>query len=86
MSCCGKKRAILVVQSSPKPETIVSRPKPTASTGSGSVMEYVGTTSLIVRGPASGVMYRFPRPGTRMVVDGRDAAFLLAIPNLKKRT
>lgn len=85
MSCCGKKRANLAVQPSPRPEPLLRRAVPVAHPGNGSVVEYVGPSSLIVRGPASGQIYRFPSPGTRMIVDGRDAAFLLAIPHLKKK-
>jgi hypothetical protein len=85
MSCCGKKRANLAVQSILRPEPLVRRAVSGAQQGNGSVVEYIGPTSLIVRGPASGRIYRFPSPGTRMVVDEKDATFLLAIPHLKKK-
>jgi hypothetical protein len=51
----------------------------------GAVVEYTGATNLTIRGPISGLVYRFVSPGARMIVDGRDAAFLLAIPHLSKK-
>jgi hypothetical protein len=86
MSCCGKKRANLAVQPVARPEPLFRRAVSAAQPGNGSIVEYVGPTSLIVRGPTSGQIYRFPSPGARMVVDERDAAFLLAIPHLRTKT
>jgi hypothetical protein len=86
MSCCGKARASVKVQSSTRPEPL-ARPAPSrlqAST-SGQLVEYVGSTGLTVRGPATGHLYRFANTGARMLVDGRDAPYLLAIPVLTKK-
>jgi len=51
----------------------------------GTLVEYTGATYLTIRGPVSGHVYRFANSGARMLVDGRDAAFLLAIPQLRKK-
>ena len=85
VSCCGKKRESLTVRPSQevKPAAFTARPQPQAPAGL--VVEYVGPTSLHVRGPVSGQMYSFVNSGTRVVVDGRDAPFILAIPHLRKR-
>jgi hypothetical protein len=86
MSCCGKARTSVIVQSSTRPEPL-ARPAPSSLQAStaGQLVEYVGSTGLTVRGPASGHVYRFANAGARMLVDGRDAPFLLAIPVLKKK-
>jgi hypothetical protein len=85
MSCCGKKRANMTVQSNPRPEFAPQVARPKSEGLSGSVVEYLGATALTVRGPVSGHMYRFATSGARMVVDARDAPFLLSIPSLRKR-
>lgn len=84
MSCCGKKRANLAARSSPRPERFVRGPMPAAQPAGEAVIEYVGATSLIVRGPASGRVYRFFSRGARLAVDARDAASLLAVPHLRR--
>jgi hypothetical protein len=85
VSCCGKKRESLTLRPSQelRPPTLTARSQPQAAAGL--VVEYVGSTSLHIRGPVSGQMYRFVSSGTRVVVDGRDAPFILAIPHLRKR-
>jgi hypothetical protein len=85
MSCCGKARASLAVQSNTRAEPVARIAPSRVQTLGGLLLEYVGSTSLTVRGPASGQVYRFALGGVRMLVDGRDAPFLLAIPQLKKR-
>ena len=46
-------------------------------------LQYVGQTSLVVTGPATGRRYEFPRPGARTTVDPRDRASLLTIAALR---
>jgi hypothetical protein len=84
MSCCGKKRANLTIQSNPRPELAPQIARPQSQGLSQSVLEYVGATALTVRGPVSGHKYRFITPGARMVVDARDVPFLLSIPSLRE--
>jgi hypothetical protein len=47
--------------------------------------EYTGQTAMTVRGPFSGLRYRFHQPGARVQVDERDANSLAAIPGLQTR-
>jgi hypothetical protein len=74
------------MRSSPEVKLPALTTRPQAQGSSGLVVEYVGPTSLRVRGPVSGQTYRFASNGMRIVIDGRDAPFLLAIPHLRKRT
>jgi hypothetical protein len=85
MSCCGKKRESLTQRPSQELKLPPHTPRSQPMTATGLVVEYVGPTSLHVRGPISGQMYRFVNSGTRVVVDGRDAPFILSIPHLRKR-
>jgi hypothetical protein len=84
MNCCGKKRSNLAIRSIPRNKPVNQRSGSVARTGYASVVEYTGPTSLVVRGPVSGQLYRFPSPGARLLVDGEDAEYLLAIPDLKR--
>lgn len=79
MSCCGSRRASY-------------RPGPISSTPSGNatyrpaaiaIFEYTGHAQLTVRGPVTGVMYRFDHHGQRAQVHGADVASLRAIPHLR---
>lgn len=45
--------------------------------------EYVGQTAMTVRGPFSGLRYRFHYPGARLQIDPRDASSLAALPGLR---
>jgi len=45
---------------------------------------YLGRTALSAIGPATGTRYRFEGPGSRLQVDARDAAALLALPRLAR--
>jgi hypothetical protein len=78
MSCCGGKRR----------EWQASQPyqsgTPATPDGSGVVFEYVGSTGLSLRGPISGRPYRFDSTGARVTVDRRDAASIMAVPNMKR--
>lgn len=83
MPCCGKKRATVraTMSSSAPPDagTEVS-PRPQ---GSSVIFEYVGRTAMTVISPVSGQRYEFARPGAKSEVDGRDAASLATVPNLR---
>lgn len=48
------------------------------------VFEYVGRTTLRVVGPATRRDYWFSQPGARVAVDGRDAAGLAAVSQLRR--
>ncbi len=53
--------------------------------GSGTVhYEYVGTTSMTVRGAATGNTYRFHNYGDRIGVDIRDVRSVDTVPNLRR--
>lgn len=58
-------------------------PRLTSSTGGGETFAYLGRTALTVTGPATGLVYRFAAPGTRVRVDARDAIALRRIPVLR---
>lgn len=50
----------------------------------GAIMfEHVGAGAANVRGPVSGRVYRFARPGDRQRVDARDRPGLSLIPTLR---
>lgn len=44
---------------------------------------YVGQTALTVRGPISGRLYRFDRPGITIATDPRDRRALSTVPMLR---
>lgn len=85
MSCCGSKRRQLPARASASPN---GTPQPLHSyavprTTSGKVFKYTGRTTLTVRGPITGRMYRFSKLNLRIAVDGRDASALMGVPNLQ---
>ena len=91
MGCCGKGRVRLTTsnramnEQSVRGASLPSRVRPRVDTFNAAVfLEYVGATGLTVRGPISGKTYRFVRPGASVAVDGLDAPYLLAVPNLRK--
>ena len=47
------------------------------------LFEYLGSSQMRVLGPVTGVMYEFSAPGASAWVDGRDAQYLDAVPNLR---
>jgi len=68
-------------QTSVKPRPIaagqrLSRPMRRALFG------YLGGSSRVVIGPATGVIYRFNHPGARLPIDPRDAAAMLKLAAL----
>ena len=56
--CCGRSRHIAA---SPRHESLKR---------DGEIFTYLGRTALTVTGPATGLVYRFAAPGTRVRVDG----------------
>jgi hypothetical protein len=44
----------------------------------------VGNAGMTVRGPISGIEYRFDQPGTRIEVDPRDLILLASIRQLRQ--
>lgn len=79
MSCCGSRRAAFHSQmvSATRSGNASYRPPVTID------FEYTGHGQLTVKGPATGVIYRFEAHGQRLSVHGADAASLRAIPALK---
>ena len=74
MSCCGQGRQAYGG---------VASSRTAASTSLTAIFEYVGPTSMMVRGPATGNTYRFTARGMRLRVDARDRVHLLGIPHLR---
>ena len=79
MSCCGSRRA--AYHSAP----VSATPSGNASfrSISSTAFEYTGHSQLTVRGPATGVVYRFQSHGQRIAVHGADVASLHGIPSLR---
>lgn len=77
--CCGNGREQLR-------ETSLQAQEPGAGSGRASVayFEYIGPTNLAVVGPVTGWLYRFNRPGDRVLVDLRDRPSLAAVPHLRE--
>jgi len=96
MPCCGKRRAEFQTPTSTRQGfdssrgTFQSEPAFVAASPLRSVtvvtiyFEYTGDTGLTVQGPITGKRYRFSGPGARVGVDGRDAASVAGVPNLRR--
>ncbi len=85
MSCCGGKRQQFPVNAKGSQRAMHRmRRNVVPQKASSKVFEYTGRTGLIVRGPITGRIYRFPRHNTRVSVDGRDSLGLTAVPNLRR--
>ena len=85
MSCCGGKRAQLShARSQPAPslgpETQEKQP---AAERKPRIFEYVGRTTLTVRGAVSGHTYRFTFPGQRIEVAHEDSFAMMAERNVR---
>ena len=72
MGCCGQGRSQLRVVAAP------------AARRTTILFEYVGRTRLVIIGPATRTSYRFDRPGSRVLVDGRDRVSLASVPVLRQ--
>jgi len=89
MGCCGKKRNDLNTRvNSPVRRALqneVARPEAVVeSEVARHAFQYMGATALTVRGPATGRTYRFAKRGALVIIDERDAPFLVAVPNLRR--
>jgi hypothetical protein len=47
------------------------------------MIEYTGTTSMVVISPLTGRRYHFAGPGARLDTDARDRQYLMGIPHLR---
>lgn len=79
MACCGQRRAMVssngrLADAGPA-RRAVSRE---------AVYQYTGSTGMTVLGSASGKIYRFDRPGTRVQIDPRDVAAMAGLPDLRR--
>lgn len=81
MSCCGQRR---LEQREASARGTRSASAAGERSRSAVVFEYTGATGLTVFGSATGVRYRFNRPGARIPVDARDAQRLSTIPMLRR--
>ncbi len=80
MSCCGRHRAITAALPGPGLAPRIVQPRRDDDVA----FEYVGRTGLTVRGPASGIVYRFPRTGSRAFVRAKDSVAIAALPQLQR--
>jgi hypothetical protein len=84
MTCCGGKRraaAAAWTPAEPQGGAGLSRAVlPSASVE----LQYTGATALTAVGSATGRRYRFPAAGAVLAVDRRDAASLVALPQLRR--
>jgi hypothetical protein len=75
MSCCGKSESQMGVSARDN-----SMPPDTRS----AIFEYIGRTALTAIGGATGLYYRFEKPGARVMVHFRDRQSLDASPVLRQ--
>lgn len=73
MNRCGRRRAAIARTASPAPE-----PRPTPPLRR-VVLQYLGSARVTYIGAATKRLYAFAAPGTRLVVDARDAGGLIAL-------
>ena len=81
MRCCGDKRARAAASSvrrEPRAPDEPVQPAAAASERTPRIFQYVGESSLTVRGAVSGRAYRFSRPGDRVEVAYDDAFAMMA--------
>jgi hypothetical protein len=81
--CCGRGREA--------PSASPGRAAPKRASGAvahgirvGVTFVYGGNTALTVTGPVSGLIYRFDRPGARLIVDPRDCNAMRSVPHLAR--
>ncbi len=92
MGCCGQSRKQFHTHSqnssvpgSQAETTSANRPDAVSGDNAESVQyEYIGATSITVRGPATGNIYRFRAYGDRVIVDARDASMIDSVPDLRR--
>jgi hypothetical protein len=82
--CCGQNRTQLRT-TKPTPPLTSNRPAaPQEARPVPAKFIYVGTTAMAVRGPVSGLNYRFDTPGAIIEVDLRDRKMLATLPQLRQ--
>jgi hypothetical protein len=85
MCCCGKNRKSVAPLTDQHLKHLNKIPGLSPEfAGQLAVLKYVGANGLTVRGPFTGRFYRFARSGAHVVVDSRDAAFLIGIRTLRR--
>jgi hypothetical protein len=72
MSCCGQRRAEFTQANNPAGRD------PAAPAGAHVQLEFTRRTSIAVRGPVTGILYRFQEGSFSQPVDSRDAVNLIA--------
>jgi hypothetical protein len=80
MSCCGNGRRILTEQ----PQSDQGAVRADRVMYSAALFRYTGNGRLTVVGSGTKTVYVFDGHGSRVVVNGRDAASLAAVPSLVK--
>jgi hypothetical protein len=82
--CCGSARAAarVAAMGAGQPAAASAGNRSTSAT-SVAVFEYVGSGETRIRGPVSGRIYYFRRPGDRLRVDPRDRPGLASLPELR---
>ena len=79
--CCGRNRTQMRAVSPSSRPAVNAPPQKLPSHVS---FVYVGNTRMTVKGPISGLEYRFDRPGARVEVDWRDRVLLASIRQLRQ--
>lgn len=87
MGCCGHKRAQLVqrqglVGPRESVQSVITRTRPPRAPR---IFEYIGNDTLTLRGTASGITYRFERPGDVVEVAYEDTFAMLAEQNVRPK-
>jgi hypothetical protein len=80
MSCCGRMRASFALMTDHQTAQfqIPARHRDDIE------FEYIGRTALTVRGPATGIVYRFKRTGSKVFVRAKDSAAVAAVSQLRR--
>lgn len=78
MSCCGKSRIGLDTTTRYRPPSAPAVPVRAQT------FQYIGYTSLTVRGPITGHTYYFAGAGATLSIDARDAPSLMTVPHLRR--
>ena len=82
--CCGQKRQEQTIQFNQPGTAYTTTPVNPVHRNPYVMMEYTGHRGLTVKGPVSGMIYRWNVTGDRIPVDDRDASAMNGVPNLKK--
>lgn len=80
--CCGRNRTQMRNAASPplRPAGNTPAQKPPSHVS----FVNIGNSAITLKGPITGIEYRFDRPGTRLVVDWRDRILLASIRQLRQ--